>query len=183
MFVRVPEVRKRVMKEKIHPKYVETKVTCGCGNSFVTRSTQKELKVDISQSCLVIGGTVSGIACAVRLAEMGIDVHLLDGSQELEEVRDSDLPQIKILLAKLSNNENVSMLNPATVVDSQGYLGNFHVTINQQGKEATVKVGAVILASGKSIEQGKEGSPFFLKIGSLELIKWYSLPPIVIFFI
>ena len=39
------------MKEGIHPKYVETKVTCGCGNSFTTRSTQAELKVDICNLC------------------------------------------------------------------------------------------------------------------------------------
>ena len=41
------------MKEGIHPKYVETKVTCGCGNSFTTRSTQAkgELKVDICNAC------------------------------------------------------------------------------------------------------------------------------------
>lgn len=39
------------MKDKIHPKYVETKVTCGCGNTFTTRSTQPELKVDICNVC------------------------------------------------------------------------------------------------------------------------------------
>jgi len=39
------------MKEGIHPKYVETKVTCGCGNSFMTRSTKPELKVDICSAC------------------------------------------------------------------------------------------------------------------------------------
>lgn len=39
------------MKEGIHPKYVETKVTCGCGNSFVTRSTKPEIKVDICNVC------------------------------------------------------------------------------------------------------------------------------------
>jgi large subunit ribosomal protein L31 len=39
------------MKDGIHPKYVETKVTCGCGNSFVTRSTKPELKVDICNCC------------------------------------------------------------------------------------------------------------------------------------
>jgi large subunit ribosomal protein L31 len=39
------------MKEGIHPKYVETKVKCGCGNTFETRSTQKELKVDICNQC------------------------------------------------------------------------------------------------------------------------------------
>ena len=39
------------MKEGIHPDYVETAVTCGCGNSFATRSTQKKLKVDICNKC------------------------------------------------------------------------------------------------------------------------------------
>jgi len=39
------------MKDGIHPKYVETKVTCGCGNSFTTRSTKAEIKVDICNVC------------------------------------------------------------------------------------------------------------------------------------
>ena len=39
------------MKDKIHPKYYVTKVTCGCGNSFVTRSTQPEMKIDICNAC------------------------------------------------------------------------------------------------------------------------------------
>lgn len=39
------------MKEKIHPKYMVTQVTCGCGNKFATRSTQPELKVDICNAC------------------------------------------------------------------------------------------------------------------------------------
>jgi large subunit ribosomal protein L31 len=39
------------MKEGIHPDYVETNVTCGCGNSFTTRSTRSELKVDICNMC------------------------------------------------------------------------------------------------------------------------------------
>jgi large subunit ribosomal protein L31 len=39
------------MKEGIHPNYVETKVTCGCGNAFATRSTKPELKVDICNVC------------------------------------------------------------------------------------------------------------------------------------
>lgn len=39
------------MKKDIHPEYYETKVSCSCGNHFVTRSTKKELKVDICSSC------------------------------------------------------------------------------------------------------------------------------------
>ena len=39
------------MKKEIHPQYFETTVKCGCGNSFVTRSTRPELKVDICNVC------------------------------------------------------------------------------------------------------------------------------------
>ncbi|MGQ9591618.1 MAG: 50S ribosomal protein L31, partial [Planctomycetota bacterium] len=39
------------MKEKIHPPYVECKVTCGCGNTFMTRSTKPVLNVEICSNC------------------------------------------------------------------------------------------------------------------------------------
>ncbi|REJ68423.1 MAG: 50S ribosomal protein L31 [Planctomycetota bacterium] len=39
------------MQKDIHPNYVETVVKCGCGNTFETRSTVKELKVDICSMC------------------------------------------------------------------------------------------------------------------------------------
>jgi large subunit ribosomal protein L31 len=39
------------MKKDVHPRYVTTTVKCGCGNSFTTRSTVPELKVDICNAC------------------------------------------------------------------------------------------------------------------------------------
>ena len=39
------------MKEKIHPKYEECKVTCGCGEKFVTRATRAEINVEICSKC------------------------------------------------------------------------------------------------------------------------------------
>jgi large subunit ribosomal protein L31 len=39
------------MKSGIHPNYVNTTVTCGCGNTFQTRSTAKELRVEICSAC------------------------------------------------------------------------------------------------------------------------------------
>ncbi|HEY3416272.1 MAG TPA: 50S ribosomal protein L31 [Armatimonadota bacterium] len=39
------------MKTGIHPNYVKTSVTCGCGNTFETRSTQKEMRVEICSAC------------------------------------------------------------------------------------------------------------------------------------
>jgi large subunit ribosomal protein L31 len=39
------------MKKKIHPKYHDLEVSCACGNSFKTRATAKELKVEICSAC------------------------------------------------------------------------------------------------------------------------------------
>lgn len=40
------------MKDKIHPKYyTDAQVTCACGNTFVTGSTQKVLKVEVCSNC------------------------------------------------------------------------------------------------------------------------------------
>ena len=39
------------MKEGIHPDYIHTVVRCGCGNTFATRSTVPEIKVDICNVC------------------------------------------------------------------------------------------------------------------------------------
>jgi large subunit ribosomal protein L31 len=39
------------MKKDIHPKYDECRVVCACGNSFVTRSTQSEMKLAVCNAC------------------------------------------------------------------------------------------------------------------------------------
>ena len=41
------------MKQNIHPKYNEVKVTCSCGNSFMTRSTlgSSDLSIDVCSMC------------------------------------------------------------------------------------------------------------------------------------
>ncbi|MBP5449419.1 MAG: 50S ribosomal protein L31, partial [Spirochaetales bacterium] len=39
------------MKEGIHPKYEEATVTCVCGNTFKTRSTVKDIRVEICSEC------------------------------------------------------------------------------------------------------------------------------------
>ncbi|MDD5659326.1 MAG: 50S ribosomal protein L31 [Actinomycetota bacterium] len=39
------------MKKEGHPKYFVCDVTCSCGNTWTTKSTKKELKIDICSSC------------------------------------------------------------------------------------------------------------------------------------
>ncbi len=39
------------MKDKIHPRYEMTTISCACGNTIETRSTVKDLKVEICSAC------------------------------------------------------------------------------------------------------------------------------------
>ena len=39
------------MKADIHPDYVVATVHCSCGNTFTTRSTRSELRVEICSNC------------------------------------------------------------------------------------------------------------------------------------
>lgn len=39
------------MKKEIHPAYHEVTVHCACGETFTTRSTKKELRVEICSKC------------------------------------------------------------------------------------------------------------------------------------
>ena len=39
------------MKKDIHPKYQECTVKCICGNTFVTKSTLKEVNVEVCGAC------------------------------------------------------------------------------------------------------------------------------------
>jgi len=39
------------MKQGIHPEYVECTVRCTCGNTWKTRSTKSEMRVDLCDKC------------------------------------------------------------------------------------------------------------------------------------
>jgi large subunit ribosomal protein L31 len=39
------------MKKGIHPNYIESTVSCACGNSFKTLSTKPVMKVDVCSKC------------------------------------------------------------------------------------------------------------------------------------
>ena len=46
-----PSGEVKQVKEGIHPKYEEAVITCACGNTFTTRSTKKEIHVEVCNKC------------------------------------------------------------------------------------------------------------------------------------
>jgi len=39
------------MKKDIHPAYFDTTITCACGAVYPTRSTKKDIRVEICSKC------------------------------------------------------------------------------------------------------------------------------------
>ncbi len=39
------------MKEKIHPEYKDTVISCACGENIHTRSTKQNIKIEICSKC------------------------------------------------------------------------------------------------------------------------------------
>ena len=39
------------MKAKIHPEYVEATVHCACGNTWETKATRPQLRVEVCSHC------------------------------------------------------------------------------------------------------------------------------------
>ena len=39
------------MRAEIHPDYENATITCGCGNSWETRSTKQDIRIEICSVC------------------------------------------------------------------------------------------------------------------------------------
>lgn len=39
------------MKQDIHPEYVDAVIRCSCGNSWSTRSTTAEMRIEVCSDC------------------------------------------------------------------------------------------------------------------------------------
>jgi large subunit ribosomal protein L31 len=39
------------LKEGIHPNYKDVKVACACGETFTTKSTRNNIRIDICSKC------------------------------------------------------------------------------------------------------------------------------------
>lgn len=82
------------MKEGIHPNYVETTITCACGNSITTRSTKEDIKIEICSACHpFFTGKQKLVDSAGRvdrfLKRYGLDKEKQDGESEKSETTEA----------------------------------------------------------------------------------------------
>jgi heterodisulfide reductase subunit A len=120
---------------------------------------QEDIESSLVRKALVIGGGVAGLSAAGAMADMGIDVILVEKESELggllrrinrlapRWVNASDL--VQDLVKQVSTKENLKTMLESEVTAVGGVIGNYEVTIRQaSGAETQEVVGSILVATG-----------------------------------
>ncbi len=116
--------------------------------------------LNVGRDIMIIGGGISGIQCAVDLANRGFKVYLIEKGNELggrvrklSSVYSSGRPGYEIIEQKIKElqNKDITILTNADIKEIKGFVGNFEVNILHNNKELNFNVGAIVLAIGADL--------------------------------
>ncbi|MGO9571798.1 MAG: CoB--CoM heterodisulfide reductase iron-sulfur subunit A family protein [Desulfomonilaceae bacterium] len=119
------------------------------------------IKLGLYHSAVVIGGGVSGMSAAMALGNMGYEVDLVEKQDRLGGLlNDLNLvlpahepPSILVndLTARLESNPKVKIHTLSEVKKVEGYVGNFIVTLSENGMESKINAGVIVVAVGARV--------------------------------
>lgn len=121
-----------------------------------TLSPVSPVVVNITQSCLVLGGGVSGMSAALCLADQGYQVHLVEASDKLgglalrinEGFNGENISSyLEKTINQISNHPLIKVYYNSTVSEISGYIGNYSSTLSDGHN---IRHGAAIIATGGS---------------------------------
>jgi heterodisulfide reductase subunit A len=119
--------------------------------------------IPVHATAVVIGGGLSGLTAAESLAQQGFSVHLIEKESNLGgnlllhfTTLSGENPREKIseLVSRVGSHPGIHIHTGARITGVSGYVGNFLVVFEQQGKTDMVEAGAIIVATG-----GREFKP------------------------
>ena len=119
------------------------------------------LVVDTLPHTLVIGGGIAGLRAAVGLADIGLQVTLVEreirlggwvrGFGPMFPHNREGRELIETLIAEIKRRPSITVLTSAEVVGKAGSFGNYHMTVRIGGEGAgtiEVAVGSIVVATG-----------------------------------
>lgn len=125
----------------------------------------KRLPLDVTPRGLVIGGGVSGMTSALRLAEEGYEVYLVEKERELGgQAKDihytlegEDVQKfLRKLIDKIKSNDRIFLFTGAKIENIEGFVGNFKTTVKIDSSIKELEHGIIIVATGAKEYQPTE---------------------------
>ena len=118
----------------------------------------------LSNTLLVVGGGISGMTAALSAANAGQQVVLVEKDPQLGGFVNKlykKIPtgvffreplivdtEIESLIKEVESNPNIKVYKSARVEKTEGQPGLYEVTIASNGNSETVKIGAIVMATG-----------------------------------
>jgi len=120
---------------------------------------QREDKIDITHTALVIGGGISGMSAALNIANQGFKTFLVEKENELGgnlrflnvlyPVHKNALELLNETKEKIGKSSNIQVFLNSGIKNIKGYVGNYDVEINDSNNEIhELKIGTIIVATG-----------------------------------
>jgi heterodisulfide reductase subunit A len=119
----------------------------------------EESTMGVTQSALVIGGGVAGMAAARNMSAQGYHTTLVEktdvlggrGRQLHETWRGEDIQgYLAELTDAVQSDDNIEVFLNAKITQVDGFVGNFKTTVYQGGASKVIEHGVTIIASGAS---------------------------------
>jgi len=116
-----------------------------------------EVRLDVIQAGLVIGGGLAGMTAALGLADQGFLVRLVEKDEALgghgrnlsQTWQGEDMGTLLLeIVQRVENHPLISVHLQSTVVEAEGFVGNFRTTIETGEEREIVEHGATIMAIG-----------------------------------
>ena len=127
---------------------------------------QVEEESSVIPQALVIGGGVAGMSAALSIASQGIKVHLVEKEKELggrlnkinSLFHTNQAPDEILLPLKkaVKLNKNIRLYLSSGVKNVSGYIGDFHITVDRNGKDVEFDGGTIIVAVGAEVFEPKK---------------------------
>ncbi len=117
-----------------------------------------KLSVDINPATLVVGGGVAGMSAALRIAEAGKQVYLIEKTDKLggqAAQLDLTFPYLNAvasflepMITKVKHHKKIKVFTGTSIDEITGYVGNFETEIKTNGETQSLSFGHIIVATG-----------------------------------
>jgi len=115
------------------------------------------VKLEVNHSGLIIGGGLTGMTSALKLADEGFEAYLVEKEKELGgnlrnihyTVYGEDVQEyLQDLIKQVQNNKKIHVFTETVIENNIGYIGNFKTSVKNKQKTIELNHGIIIVATG-----------------------------------
>lgn len=129
----------------------------------------EEIRLPVATDCMIIGGGMAGMTAALNVADQGFNAYIIEKEQKLggllngistishdhNEILAADIVKAKTDIVK--SHPNIKVYTSTEIEAVEGYIGNYKVALNANGKSENLDISTVIVATGMQEIEPEQG--------------------------